>query len=161
PGRRLASRPSPRWCCPTISTTRIPTLPAPPTSARRPSTDAARPSVGDQPVAGELLGRLFERDVGGREGQVRGQQVVVGGLAPGGADVAEQLAPLRGDRVLVACLDRRHDGVVDFVELRGVCVVDRVLPFPRNANDHCWAPSCGAAGGGSVAVAPPGAASAG
>ena len=89
--------------------------------------------------------RLGERQVRRREDHVGLLEHVVGDGLAVAADELEQRLERRLEALLVAGLDRRHDLVVELVELVGVLVGDLVLPLGGDPDDHAGF-SCGGRG---------------
>src|SRR4051812_26079587 len=97
--------------------------------------------VGDQAFAGELLAGLGERQVGRREGVLRGLEGVGVERLRLGADDGGQVLAGGGEAVLVARLDRPDDRVVELVEAGVEAVVQAVLSLVGDADDHACPPS--------------------
>src|SRR5215203_5680932 len=83
--------------------------------------------VRDQPFAGELVARLVQRDVAGRQDDVRLDQLVAVERVAVALDHREHLAPDLLEAPLVARLDGLDGRVVELVELVLILVGDPEL----------------------------------
>ena len=101
------------------------------------------PSVRDQPVAGELLGRLREGDVGRRQDHVGRLELVVGERGVRRSRTSSSIWPSRSRKpasspASTAC----HDLVVELVQARRRrSSGEAVLALARDADDHVPAAS--------------------
>src|SRR4051794_14507291 len=97
--------------------------------------------VGGQPIPSELLARLDEREVGRRQDDLGGLEVVVVERLALGAHHVQELLERRVEGVLVAAIDGGDGRVVELVEPRVVAVVESVLALVRDPDDHAGPPS--------------------
>src|SRR3954452_3953477 len=101
---------------------------------------ALRRRVRDQALPAELLARLLEGEVGGREDELRRLEVVVRQRLALGADEVQQRVEGTAEAVLVGGPHGAHHGIVELVQPGVVGVVAAVLGLVRDADDHCVAP---------------------
>src|SRR5438034_5318798 len=115
----------------------------PPTRWGRRSCAARARPIGltrNQALAGELLLRLLEREVGRRQDHVRLLQLVVAQFRPGPGE-GEHLVEQRAEGLRVPGLDHGHRLVVQLVELGSLVVIQPVLALGRDAHDHWPSPA--------------------
>src|SRR4051794_31100796 len=120
---------------------------APGGAPTRPATPLPRPrvsptSVGDEPVAGEPLAGLGERQVRRRQDDVRLHEVLAGERRALAAHQLEQLLEDLVEAVLVARLHGGDGVVVELVQAVRVPVREQVLPLGGDADDHDWLSDC-------------------
>ncbi len=78
----------------------------------------------------------------GRDDRVRGVQVLRRELRAAAPDELGHLLEDRVETLLVVCLERLERRLVEAVQLLAEVVVDLVLPFAHQPDDHCSSSFC-------------------
>src|SRR6266540_7067487 len=101
----------------------------------------------DETLLTKDLSDLFDSGVRTGQDQIGRPQVVVGQLAPGGADTCEQSLQGVAEAVLVAGIDRLEQILVESVQLLEVSPGDVELPLTDDPDDHRCSSCAGALSG--------------